>query len=266
MNWRVAFVGVTAVYALALVSAVPAFGSSVGPLYGGYLQVTNTTADQEVVGIGYPGRILSTQTADQRSFTDLSVADNNCCSESAAYDLSRGLLRAYTTSNQSETSGAWVDYFDTLTFGQSGLVPFSLTVSGLVSDNPAVNKGNYSDNIFAWVYQDGVIEAQLVQGSQPAGPPLDTATITGDLNVTAGTPTLLDVSLEIDASQGATVDFTHTAFLNFNLGAGQSFTSASGVFLTNPVTASAPEPISLSLFVSGLAGVAAVRRRQRAAT
>ena len=65
------------------------------------------------------------------------------------------------------------------------------------------------------------------------------------------------------SSQSGGSDFSHTAQLSLILPAGFTFTSDSGVLLSNAPTPSVPEPSTLPLLVTGLLGLAGMARRSR---
>lgn len=60
---------------------------------------------------------------------------------------------------------------------------------------------------------------------------------------------------------GTSCDYSNTAAISFNLPTGVTFTSDSGVFLTQPA-GGAPEPASTALLATGLACVVLLRRRK----
>lgn len=90
-----------------------------------------------------------------------------------------------------------------------------------------------------------------------------TETFTGVFAVPAGMSTdSLNAWLEVSCGDGDTCDFSHTATLNISSVNGLSFTSASGVLLTQ-TGASAPEPSSWAMMlIGGLCMAAGIVRRR----
>jgi hypothetical protein len=91
-----------------------------------------------------------------------------------------------------------------------------------------------------------------------------TETFTGIFAVPAGISTDgLNAWLELSCGDGDTCDFSHTATLSISTGNGVSYTSASGVLLTQ-TGSSTPEPSSWAMMlVGGLCMGAGVVRRRR---
>jgi hypothetical protein len=68
-------------------------------------------------------------------------------------------------------------------------------------------------------------------------------------------------SLQLACVSGEICDFSHTAALSFTLPGDLTFTSDSGVLLTQQGAAAVPEPASLALIGGGLAVLAALRKK-----
>ncbi len=95
--------------------------------------------------------------------------------------------------------------------------------------------------------------------------------LSGSLNVTSAAPLNLDVfaslSLVVSTNDNpvtVTMDFMNTGQFRVNTAPGVSFSSASGVFLSQ--AAPVPEPASWAMLAFGLTaiGAAAKKRRRRA--
>ncbi len=94
----------------------------------------------------------------------------------------------------------------------------------------------------------------------PTNDPLNSV-FTGEMVVGDGIPVDLTMYLNVACSYDTLCDYGSTAFLRFNLPEGVSFTSDSGVLLSHPI----PEPAPIALVLTGLAGMAILRRRRKAA-
>ncbi len=86
---------------------------------------------------------------------------------------------------------------------------------------------------------------------------------TGLYTVTNGQPVTFREDFGLDCSGGAACDFSHTSSFSLVLPSNTSFTSASGVLLTQAGTAT-PEPGTMLLIVPGIAAAVLVRRRKSA--
>ncbi len=122
---------------------------------------------------------------------------------------------------------------------------------------------DYAYNAAAGDPADGTVE--LDSGwvsSQIVSQSPDSFVFSGVYQLTGASDTLpILLELSCAAQNGGTCDFADTGAVSFDLPAGVTFTSASGVFLTEPLTAT-PEPASEALVLCGLTlGIAAWRSR-----
>lgn len=92
-------------------------------------------------------------------------------------------------------------------------------------------------------------------------------TLTYDINLDVTRSLLISGFLNIWAAQAA-LDMRHTAFFDLILPEGISFSSQSGVFLTEPRNSGdggqVPEPSTLALLGLGLAGIGFARKKKQA--
>jgi hypothetical protein len=83
----------------------------------------------------------------------------------------------------------------------------------------------------------------------------------GTLDVTNGEAIQLEMALSLVCTTGETCDFSHTAALSFTLPSDVTFTSDSGVLLTETGGSAAPEPASFALIGAGLVALAVFGKR-----
>jgi hypothetical protein len=85
----------------------------------------------------------------------------------------------------------------------------------------------------------------------------------GTVNVTNGQAIPLSMLLQLNCIGGETCDFSHTAAVSFSLPSDVTFTSDSGVLLTQTVASAVPEPASFALIGAGLAALAVFKKKGR---
>lgn len=165
-----------------------------------------------------------------------------------------------------------VEEFDTIYFDISGAtsstvtnIPVTFTLHG--SSTGLLFEGLlFSAAIgvqWGGVPQTGVLQEAYAAPSDASLQTFQgTETFSGDLVVLGPNPIAgFDLDLLADCDVNCTADFSDTASVSLDLPPGVTFTSASGVFLTQPFEEVA-EPTALAGFAPALVGLAFLRRRK----
>jgi ABC-type cobalt transport system substrate-binding protein len=205
---------------------------------------------------------------------------------SASASIASGSLHAFASATGDNVASASAGFSDTLTFyapssgSLPGTVTYTLHVSGSVTGNGCIQSGTCTPGDSYW---SGSISAVTPNMMSIGGKSLQYGTNIhpgpSDFDVVYtlmlnATPTdsngnhyaILSFALTLFANSdgvgyGRTLDFSHTAYVEQELPAGWTFTSASGEFLKAPIQDQVPEPSAMLLLGLGLAGLAGVRRR-----
>lgn len=251
---------------------------------------SNTGATTQIVngsGIATAGGTANvlglTSSFDQSSASN--SAPNLTASAYAAADLTTGSLRAMGSGNAINAAlGQGVgtaELYDTLTFHVAGAnnltvtdFEIDLSLDGSVTQfGPGVSvlytltapgsevQMNYDafqvTNSTPVVNQYGWLSENVISATPASF--IFRGTTSGQ-GATFSVP--IDLKLAVNC-EGVTCDYSHTGLLNLVLPAGVTYTSASGVFLTQ--TSSAPEPASWALSLGSLAAlVMFAKKRYRA--
>jgi hypothetical protein len=187
---------------------------------------------------------------------------------SGATDAATGTVRSrastWAADGGSPSASFVVKSWDTLIFATDGQVAMSWRFEGEIA-NRALPPGHGQGNLVAMKINLGPTFGWTYYSHDDPDPyHAGRYDIQGavTLHVTAGEPFVVYQFLQTSANgPGVDVDFSHTGRIAFELPPQQSFTSASGVFLTGAV----PEPAKALTLGLGMALIGGWRCRQRPA-
>jgi hypothetical protein len=207
----------------------------------------------------------------------------------ASANLATGLLKAAATSSSAGNSipqgqgiaSAHAQFTEGLTFSAAGLVTFSFHIDGLGASSPPgiqeeifvmdIIGGTGSTSQFMHIFRTDFLGNSQLDNSAPLPWFSQNIVSHGDHDADfSGTIELLEPNSTIGlmmyltvATQGdAFADFTHTASVTLGLPDGMTFTSGSGVFLTEVPTTAVPEAGSIAMLTAGLCALGWIRRRR----
>ena len=214
---------------------------------------------------------------DQLTSATLNFSDPTGTNSFASASLGLGKLGAYDSGSATGgNNGASAALNDTVHFhisdsATSVPIIFSVHVDGTESG------GGLFDNIFQ-LTSVGVLGFQMdnfgghpnnfSEFSDPGWGKFTNASqggfdYSGTINVIDGQSVQLTAVLSLACVSGETCDFSHTAALSFTLPSDVTFTSDSGVFLTQTAApAGAPEPASFALLGAGLVALGVFRKKR----
>jgi PEP-CTERM motif len=259
-----------------------------------YNSVNNGYFNDYNAGINYiPGATDPTTVltyAPNPASGGLPAATVNLSSESgtadASADLGSGTTHAYLSSGVNDPGMGMIGTGTAVNIGMSDVLTFDIptgsatitlgySLDGLLSFG--ADFGSYTQTL---EYSIGSAQMSWQNGASFEGPgtPTDSATgftgftftnqtpggfqFEGTFTVTDGE--VLDMAFfqQITCGGGAVCDFSNTGQMALDLPTGDSFTSNSGVFLTQTDASSAPEPGSLFLMGLGIAAVGCIGRHR----
>jgi hypothetical protein len=145
----------------------------------------------------------------------------------------------------------------------TGLIDADVSFSELSSSAPTTLAAH---SVVTSTANGGPVIDQLTDGDwlsthfSPTNDPLNSV-FTGEMVVEDGEPLDLTMELFVACDYDTLCDYGSTAFLQFKLPEGTSFTSESGVLLSQPI----PEPTTIALALTGFAAMVILRRRRKAA-
>jgi hypothetical protein len=248
----------------------------------------NNYDSQTDTPLGFTAKSVSSSVTGSGASPDIETALGY-----AEANLAEGAVRASATGtengNNYAAAAATAKLYDTLTFNIPGATNSTITQIGISMHVDGISSGTSPDASGSWV-SDLIIGGQVkstccvfshqAQSTYEPNPTIsnyavgwDSSSVTysavngadfsGVFSVYGANPQIMvNELLEVEGGGGVVNDFSNTAFLNFNLPSDVTFGSASGIFLSTPLS-TVPEPPSIAVFGVALLGVGFMRRRQR---
>jgi hypothetical protein len=241
----------------------------------GATQTITNDGSETLTYSGSPNETGLTSAFDQSTMLEDTMYGPATGSSYASANLATGIVRAQAAGDATIVNGpfgvgvASAEISDTLTFTIAGAGPTTVTditvyynLDGTISTGGFAQQSEsdhlffgsaltefYSDTAQTWA------SANFISSSPTDG------VFEGVYALVGSTVTLnVDLSLSLGCEDGCSQDFTNTSQISLSMPSNVSFTSASGVFLTQTT----PEPSSWAMLLIGsgcmLAGIARRRR------
>lgn len=236
----------------------------------------NSTDGVEVLTFsGSPDVTGLTSAFDESTMTEGTMFGTATASSFASANLATGTVRAQAAGNSTIINGPYgaaiasAEIFDVLTFTIAGAGPTTVTditvnydLDGSISFG-SLAQHNESDSLFfgSAFTSFSSDSAQTWAASNFVSSDPTNGVFQGTYALVGSSVSLnVEMTLDLGCEDGCSEDFSNTSQIGLSLPSNVSFTSASGVFLTQSV----PEPSSWAMMLmGGLFTAAGVARRRR---